>query len=123
MGIVSIDNDNGYYQCATCGKNANKALPAWIHWYRANDGKYINRIRDGIEPFFGYPLFYQTGFSGKLIWAINREHLVYMIDYLEANLREKSGYRCRMQSSVLPKFMKLAKNRARVVKVLCRLLS
>lgn len=85
-------------------------------------------IENGIEPFFNYPLFYQTEFDGKIIWAINREYLVYLIEYVEADIREK-GERAyqdfcgiETQSDHLPKFIKLAKNRDAIVKLLKRLL-
>ncbi len=82
-------------------------------------------IRNGKEPFFGYPLYYQTSFDAKPIWAINREHLCYLIHYIEADLREKhiANYRVmRTQSDHLPTFMRLAKNRDAIVKLLKKML-
>jgi uncharacterized protein (DUF983 family) len=78
-------------------------------------------IKGGVEPFFGYPLYFQGNFDGKLIWALNRGHLQYLIDYLEADLREKPktyGGTKRTQADQLPTFMKLAKNRDGIVKML-----
>lgn len=81
-------------------------------------------IQNGIEPFFNYQLFYQTTFDGKLIWAINREHLMYLINYIGASIREKGNYEYRgaTQSYRIPKFIKLARNREPIVKLLKRLL-
>ena len=58
-------------------------------------------------------------FQGKPAWALNREHLAYLIDYLSADLREKPmGRAKKTQADHLPTFMKTAKNRERIVKLL-----
>jgi hypothetical protein len=75
-------------------------------------------IKGGNDPHFGYPLYYQGSFDGKSVWAVNREHLQYMIDYLEADLREKPPGAKKMQADHMPTFMKLAKNRNSIVKLL-----
>lgn len=80
---------------------------------------YYATIDQGHDPFFKLPLWFQATFNGKLIWALNREHLNYLIDYLSAMLREKpSYYPLKTQSDHLPTFMKTAKNRERIVKLL-----
>ena len=64
-------------------------------------------------------LWFLTSFQGKPVWALNREHLAYLIDYLSADLREKPPGRAKMtQADHLPTFMKTAKNRERIVKLL-----
>ena len=61
-------------------------------------------------------------FQGKPAWALNREHLAYLIDYLSADLREKPlGSSQKTQADHLPTFMKTAKNRERIVKLLKKL--
>ena len=58
------------------------------------------------------------------IWALNREHLTYLIDYLSADLREKpSGENTTMrtQADMLPAFFKTAKNREGIIKCLEKL--
>jgi uncharacterized Zn finger protein len=75
-------------------------------------------IKDGKEPYFGCSLYYRNNFRGKLIWAVNREHLQYLINYLEADLRQESPGAKMTQSDHLPAFMKSAKNRSGVVKAL-----
>ena len=76
---------------------------------------------NGQEPYFGYPLYFSTHFDGKPVWVLNRAHLSYLIDYIEADLREKPMYITRVPSYYLPKYMKLAKNRHGLLKVLKRL--
>ena len=64
-------------------------------------------------------LWFLTSFQGKPAWALNREHLAYLIDYLSADLREKPmGRAKKTQSDHLPTFMKTARNRERIVKLL-----
>lgn len=48
-------------------------------------------------------------FYNKLVWALNREHLHYLMDYLSADLRGKSFSTYTI--------MKTAKNRKGIVKV------
>lgn len=60
-------------------------------------------------------------FYNKLVWALNWEHLHYLIHYLSADLREKpfSTYTImKTQADHLPTFMKIAKNRKGIVKAL-----
>ncbi|MGL5436905.1 MAG: hypothetical protein ACRDBO_16160 [Lachnospiraceae bacterium] len=82
----------------------------------------------GRDPYFHYQLYYQGHFRGELIWALNLEHLQYLIDYLKADLRKRpvgdlghgkppSGT-MRTQADMLPTFMKTAKNREDIVKLL-----
>ena len=83
---------------------------------------YIGEIRDGREPYFGLELWFLTSFQGKPVWALNREHLAYLIDYLSAGLREKPpGSPPKTQADHLPTVMKTAKNRERIVKLLRKL--
>lgn len=82
---------------------------------------YLSKIRQGYEPNFGFSLYYQGVFDGQLVWAINRPHLQYLIDYISADLRVKDGtasITTKTQADHLPTFMKLAKNRDGVVKLL-----
>ncbi|MBC1769758.1 hypothetical protein HCB41_02540 [Listeria welshimeri] len=69
-----------------------------------------SKINNGYETFFNMELWFLTSFDNKLVWALNREHLHYLMDYLSADLREKpfSAYT----------FMKTAKNRKGIVKVI-----
>ena len=83
--------------------------------------------RHAEDPFFHYPLYFQASYRGKRIWALNREHLQYLIDYLSADLRTVDSdfhekYKTmRTQSDILPAFMKTAKNRSGIVKLLTKL--
>lgn len=79
----------------------------------------LPKIENACDPFFGYKLWFLTYFKSKPVWAINREHLTYLIDYLSSDLREKpvGVMTMKTQADHLPKFMKTAKNRERIVKL------
>lgn len=84
-------------------------------------------IRHAEDPYFHYSLYFQASYRGKTIWALNREHLQYLIDYLSADIRTVQSdfhntYKTmRSQSDTLPTFMKTAKNRDGIVKLLAKL--
>lgn len=81
--------------------------------------RHAGEIENGREPFFGLELWFLTSFDGRPVWALNREHLARLIDYLRAGLREApAGDRLAER---LPTFMKTAKNRRGIVKALRRL--
>ena len=106
--------------CPHCGAINQGPVQKTIEPY----GYIYKFLEDGSEPYFGYKLWYQTSYQGKLIWAINRSHLIYLIDYLSADLRQKPyTYPMRTQADHLPTFIKTAKNRDRIVTLLKRLLA
>ncbi len=87
-------------------------------------------VQDGFDPFFHLPLLLQVEFRGNIVWAVDREHLQYLIDYLSADLRishpqgaaNAARYgRLQTQSSTIPRFMKTAKNRDALVRKLRKL--
>lgn len=84
-------------------------------------------IRNAEDPYFHYPFYFRTSYRGKMIWALNREHLQYLIDYLSADIRTvqfdfyEIHKTMRSQSDMLPAFMKTAKNRDGIVKLLTKL--
>ena len=79
-----------YVACPYCGKT----MSGEVH-KTAEAFSYIGEIRDGREPYFGLELWFLTSFQGKPVWALNREHLAYLIGYLSADLREKPPGRAK----------------------------
>lgn len=73
-----------------------------------------------IEPNFGYELYFLSSFKGKAVFARNRIHLQYLIDYIGADLRIKESPLGGMMRRV-PSFMKLGKNRNDMLKLLKKL--
>lgn len=83
---------------------------------------YKSDIKQGHDPIFNLEYYYKDNYQGKPVWALNQEHLNYLIDYISADLREKpSRFIHRTASCRLPKYMKLAKNRAGITKLLTKL--
>ena len=84
-------------------------------------------VRHAKDSYFHYPLYFQASYRGKTIWAFNREHLQYLIDYLSADIRARSidfYETCETmcsQPDMFPAFMKKAKNRDGIVKLLTKL--
>ncbi|MCM3783165.1 hypothetical protein M3231_09270 [Neobacillus mesonae] len=76
-------------------------------------------IKNGKDPIFQLHLYYSDQYRGKPVWAVNMEHLNYLISYISAELRIKpSAVILRTASHRLPKYMKEAKNRSGIVKTL-----
>ena len=92
--------------------------------HKTNKGYYLPDIKGGCEGYFGLELWFLSHFHGKPVWALDREHLAYLIDYLSADLRERPTLynweyaTVKTQADHLPTFMKTAKNRDRIVKML-----
>ena len=117
---VDIENEEKQHfsalnvACPYCGTE----MQGEVH-KTAESFLYTADIHDGREPYFGLELWFLTSFHGKPVWALNREHLGYLIRYLSADLRVKPSNVIGMsQSDHLPTFMKTAKNRERIVKLL-----
>ncbi|WLD93783.1 hypothetical protein [Alkalihalobacillus sp. AL-G] len=86
--------------------------PTW------NDG-FIN-IGGAFDWYFGFPLYLQIPCCGHTLWAYNHEHLQYLRNYVEAELRENGAYYLSVESK-LPFWMKAAKNRETVLKAIQKL--
>lgn len=105
-----------YVHCPSCGYGMSGVVQKKIEKFDSFD----NSIQKTQEPFFGLKLWFLAYFNGKPVWALNREHLAYLIDYLSADLREKP-VRLKLrktQAHHLPTFMKTAKHRDKIVKLL-----
>lgn len=80
------------------------------------------RIVDGREPMFGQELYFKDSYRGNPVWALNRDHLNYLLDYIAADLRERPPYGYpRTASYRLPRYMKEAKNREGLIRLLTRM--
>lgn len=108
------DEDKQHFQvlrvaCPFCGT----VMPGKV--YKTAEGfSYSGEIKDGKEPYFGLDLWFLTSFQGKPVWALNRQYLAYLIDYLSAGLREKPF----SSPDHLPTFMKTSKNKERIIRLL-----
>ncbi|MBF6169422.1 hypothetical protein IU486_32555 [Streptomyces gardneri] len=100
------------------------------------DSGYVfgRRFRSGPEhwgtvrdPFFQCPLWFQADCRGHRLWAYNRRHLEYLRAYVAAGLRERAlpndGWGRMTMAAKLPAWLKSAKNRAEVLRVIDKLRS
>ena len=104
-----------YVHCPSCGYGMSGVVQK-----KAESCYSLYPIQNACEPFFGLELWVLSSFCGKPVWALNREHLTYLIEYLSADLRQKPA-RLKVrktQSHHLPTFMKTAKHRDKIVKLL-----
>ncbi|UPL50918.1 hypothetical protein [Hymenobacter sublimis] len=76
---------------------------------------------NGVDPFFQLPLWYQASFKDELLWAYGPEHLLYLEQYIGARLRERNQRRYTTMVECLPQFIKAAKNRDVLLKLLERM--
>ena len=64
--------------CPYCGAT----MPGEVH-KTAEAFSYGAEMQGGKDPWFGLELWFLTSFQGKPVWALNREHLAYLIGYLK----------------------------------------
>jgi hypothetical protein len=76
------------------------------------------RLRDSYDEL---PLWLQTRCCGKVLWALNEEHLRYLEMYLGARLRTRAFGQNSTIAARLPKWATSTKNREAVEKGLGRL--
>jgi len=93
------------FSCSSCA--ASRDLEARTHG------------AEGFDPYFGLPLWLRLPCAGELLWAYNPRHLSWLEEFVRAGLRERRrdehlGWQNRALQSRLPKWIKLAKNRAAV---------
>ena len=77
---------------------------------------------DGLvrEQTYNFPLWFQKEINQDIFWVYNKEHIVYLERYIKASLRERNSKINNSASLVarLPKFVKEAKNREKLLKIL-----
>ncbi len=97
--------------CKLCSETI-KAKPKTVEinafWYKNN--------------MVEFKYWYQLRFKDNLLWAVNKEHIEFLEDYVSADLRERYPKRYGMMlAERLPKFIKNKKNRESLLKALKKL--
>lgn len=98
--------------CSGCGEEK---------LYKPLKEKVYAGSHQAIDPYFGLPLWLQAAFGNYTLWAYNYEHLQFLRAYIGAKLREKNGLSRRTLALKLPLFIKAAKNRNALLKLLDKL--
>jgi hypothetical protein len=88
-------------------------------------GKTIT-VGNATDGYFGLPLWLQTEVGDRMFWAHNLRHLQFIKTFVQATIRERNsdqtqGWRNQSAISRLPEWIKLAKNRKRVLKAIALL--
>lgn len=83
-----------------------------------------SKANDGLvtDTWYNLPLWFQKEVDGEIFWAYNQEHIDYLERYIGADLRERNS-KINYSSSLvarLPKFVKEAKNREKLLKIIER---
>ena len=89
--------------------------------YKPLREKVLTTSRLPTDPIFGLQLWLQAEFGGYVLWAYNHQHLHYLKDYIAARLREKNGISRRTLALKLPQFIKSAKNRDALLKLIAKM--
>ena len=117
---VSLQNvkekkDKIAVRCTNCGETESYE-PRNIEqqWLYKNDGA-------PSDNYFGLPLWLTRNFRGNNLWAYNYKHLDYLKQYIAADLREKNGRLGWTMVEKLPDWMKSAKNRDKLSKLISEL--
>jgi len=74
--------------------------------------------KDGTDFYFNAKLWLSKSFKNEIFWAFNYEHLAYLKKYIEAKLRERNNRTHKTMLEVLPPFIKSAKNRDELLKII-----
>lgn len=102
-------------KCSNCGKTEN--------YKPRNIEQQLQYIENGkpSDYYFGLPLWLTSNFRGNDFWAFNNEHLLYLKEYIQAELREKNGRTHWTMVEKLPEWMKSRKNREKLIKLITEL--
>jgi hypothetical protein len=74
-----------------------------------------------VDWYFRLPLWLQVSCCGELLWAYNFAHLDIIEQYVSAKLRERTKKGRNSFLSKMPAWLKLAKNRAEILKAIGKL--
>lgn len=77
--------------------------------------------KQATDPYFGLQLWLQLPVDDNIFWAYNYNHLEYLKKYVSAKLREERVMTKHSMTQKLPDFIKLAKNRDKILKSIERL--
>ena len=104
-------NPTAAVKCPACHQSSALEL-AW------QSDRYTNQP---VDPYFGFPLWLQSDCCGYTLWAYNPEHLQILKSYVSAKIRDQRKRGKWSMTSRLPQWVKDAKNRDELLKIIARL--
>jgi transcription elongation factor Elf1 len=90
-------------------------------FYQTRCTKTYADTNQATDPYFGLQLWLQSPVDNNTFWAYNHEHLTYLKQYVGAKLRETASGGKYALAWKLPNFIKVAKNREKILKAIGRL--
>lgn len=102
-------------KCPHC-KTSQKTNPRYT-----NSQVITSPVYNGKDPFFQLPLWYTANFKGEQFWALNQDHLLDLKEYIGAKLRKRHDGSFSSMLERLPTWMKEAKNREALLKLIQKL--
>ncbi|RFS86806.1 hypothetical protein D0T12_00510 [Actinomadura spongiicola] len=82
----------------------------------------VSRWGGAVDPYFGQPLWLRADCcGGRTLWAFNERHLDLLEGYVGARLRERGEYVGMTMVAKLPAWLKSAKHRGEILRVIGRL--
>jgi ssDNA-binding Zn-finger/Zn-ribbon topoisomerase 1 len=115
MKNVNEKKDSIAVRCSNCGKTERyEPRNESQEWYFKGTGK-------PSEGYFGLPFWLVENFRGNNFLAFNYKHLEYLKQYISADLRERNNRTHWTMVEKLPVWMKSAKNRDKLIKLITEL--
>ncbi len=105
-----LNPESAELSCSFCHYYSNKPIPF--------DKRELDLTKD---YHFDCEIWLQASFKNERFWAHNYEHLTYMKQYIGAGLRERNNREFFTLVEKLPSFIKSAKNRDRLLKLIDKL--
>ncbi|MCW2262222.1 MULTISPECIES: hypothetical protein [Sphingobacterium] len=115
------------FSCTSCGFSVKYINTPKFTAYINNKGQAVTSrllIQNApCDPFFGFDVWYQVETKHGLLWAYNLEHLTVIESYIADTHRTRNGlpYKNNSIGSRLPQWIKNAKNRIYLLKIIARL--
>lgn len=111
--VINQKNETGIFRKLVCNNCS--------HTEQEVSGKTYQNASVG-DPIFNLPLWLQGEFKGDVLWACNREHLREIRNYVASKLRERQTLTHTTMVEKLPQFIKAAKNREGILKLIDKML-
>jgi|APEBP8051072266_1049373.scaffolds.fasta_scaffold03710_4 hypothetical protein len=99
-------------KCSACGQD---------RYYETKYEFTYSNSNQATDPYLGLPLWLQVPIDTNILWAYNFEHLNYLKEYVAAKLRQAVEGGKHSLAWKLPNFIKIAKNRDKILRAIERL--
>jgi hypothetical protein len=109
---VNVKKETIAVKCDNCGSTEEYAPRNIVQEWK------FNSTGKPSDSYFGLPFWLSENFKGNILWAFNYYHLEYLKNYISAELRERNGRLGWTMVEKLPDWIKSAKNRTSLIKLI-----